>query len=331
LEQSAKRGSNIVKQVLTFARGLEGDRVLIQPRHLIKEIGSISNETFPKSIILQTDAPKDLWTVWGDPTQLHQVLLNLCVNARDAMPNGGTLTITANNTTLDAHYAKLNVDAKSGHYITISVADTGTGIQPELLEKIFEPFFTTKEPGKGTGLGLSTVYTIVKSHNGFVRTQSDVGKGATFTVYLPAQKAGRSADPTPQQAAETNGRGETILVVDDEAAVRDISKLTLESHGYTVLLASDGTEAIALYTRNKHRIAAVVLDIMMPYMDGVRTIRALRKINPDVKIIVASGHDQSNVLGERNGLTVDAFLLKPYTAERFLKTLSSVLEASSAS
>ena len=328
LEQSARRGSNIVKQVLTFARGLEGDRVLIQPRHLIREISSIVGETFPKSISVRSDAERDLWAVWGDPTQLHQVLLNLCVNARDAMPNGGTLTIGAQNVLLDAHYAKMNVDAKAGPYVVISVCDTGTGIEPRILDKIFEPFFTTKEPGKGTGLGLSTVYSIVKSHSGFVHTASEVGKGTTFTVYLPAQKGNQGPDPVPPQPVETKGNGETILVVDDEVAVRDVSKLTLESHGYNVLLAADGTEAIALYTRNRDHIAAVVLDMMMPFMDGSSAIRALRKINPDVRIIIASGHDQTGVLGERNGLTVEAFLLKPYTAEKLLKTLTQVLEGS---
>ena len=226
---------------------------------------------------------------------------------------------------LDEHYAKMNVDAKPGPYMTISVSDTGTGIKPELLEKIFEPFFTTKEPGKGTGLGLSTVYSIAKSHNGFVRTWSEVGKGTTFTLYVPAQTSSQHPETTPQPSLETPGSGETILVVDDEPAVRDISKVTLESHGYQVLLASDGTEAIALYTRNRDNIAVVVLDMMMPFMDGVRTIRALRKIKPSVKIIVASGHDQTGVLGERNGLTVEAYLLKPYTAEKMLKTLASVL------
>jgi CheY-like chemotaxis protein len=247
------------------------------------------------------------------------------------MPNGGRLSITAENISIDAHYAKMNVDAKPGPYVTIAVADSGTGIKPELLEKIFEPFFTTKEPGKGTGLGLSTVYSIVKSHSGFVHTQSEVGKGTKFTIYLPAHNGAQSTETPPKPAEEREGHGETILVVDDEAAVRDISRLTLESRGYTVLLASDGTEAIALYTRNRDRIAAVVLDMMMPFMDGVRTIRALRKINPSVRIIVASGHDQSGVLGERNGLTVEAFLLKPYTAEKMFRTLAKVLERPSSS
>jgi len=222
----------------------------------------------------------------------------------------------------------MNVDAKAGPYVVISVCDTGTGIEPRILDKIFEPFFTTKEPGKGTGLGLSTVYSIVKSHSGFVHTASEVGKGTTFTVYLPAQKGNQGPDPVPPQPVETKGNGETILVVDDEVAVRDVSKLTLESHGYNVLLAADGTEAIALYTRNRDHIAAVVLDMMMPFMDGSSAIRALRKINPDVRIIIASGHDQTGVLGERNGLTVEAFLLKPYTAEKLLKTLTQVLEGS---
>ena len=189
IEISAKRGADIVRQVLSFARGVEGERVEIQPKHLLKDLESIIHDTFPKNIRLEFSIPDETWTILGDPTQVHQILLNLCVNARDAMPNGGSLTVTVENRVLDEQYAAMNIQAKPGRYVQISVTDTGTGIPPDLVDKIFEPFFTTKELNKGTGLGLSTVMAIVKSHDGIINVYSEPGKGTTFKVYLPAMEA----------------------------------------------------------------------------------------------------------------------------------------------
>ena len=186
LESNVKRGAALIKQVLSFARGIEGKKVTLQVRHLILEVEQIVRETFPKSIQFSSDIDSNLWTVLGDATQLHQVLMNLVVNALDAMPNGGTLKTSAKNIYIDENYPKLHIDAQEGAYITIAIADTGMGIAPETLTRIFEPFFTTKSIGAGTGLGLSTVLGIVKSHGGFIQVYGEVGQGTEFQIYLPA-------------------------------------------------------------------------------------------------------------------------------------------------
>lgn len=323
LKNSAKRGANLVKQVLSFARGLEGQRAILQVRHLLLEIQQIAKGTFPKSIAIYSDISPTLWTVYADATQLHQVLMNLVVNARDAMPNGGTLSICAENLFIDENYARMNVDATVGSYSVITVSDTGTGMSPEVLEKIFEPFFTTKEVGKGTGLGLSTVMGIIKNHDGFVKVDSSVGQGSQFKVYLP------TVEGTLLQLSEDlellAGHGEWILVVDDEAPIREITKITLETHNYKVLIANDGIEAIALYAQHKHEINLVLLDMMMPEMDGLTTIRTLQKFNSQVKIIAVSGLALSDKVAAAMGSGVKTFLPKPYTTQELLKTINSAL------
>ncbi|PHJ66284.1 histidine kinase [Nostoc linckia z7] len=319
---NAKRGANLVKQVLSFTRGLEGDRTILQLKHLIIEIQQIIKETFPKSIEVFTQISPNLWTISGDATQLHQVLMNLCVNARDAMPNGGTLKISAENLFIDENFTKMHIDAKVGHHIVISVADGGIGIQAEILDRIFEPFFTTKEVGKGTGLGLSTVLGIIKSHGGFINVYSEAGKGSQFKVYLPAQDATETVEEQHQELPP--GQGELILVVDDEAAIRDVTKTSLESHNYKAITASDGIEAIALYAEHRDEISLVLTDMLMPSMDGLTTIRTLRKINPDVKIIAVSGLSSADKVDAAYDMGIKAFLPKPYTANQLLQTISTV-------
>jgi PAS domain S-box-containing protein len=322
LESNVKRGSAVVKQVLSFARGLEGERTTLQVRHLILEVKQITQQTFPKSIEFYTDVAQNLWSVSGDATQLHQVFMNLCVNANDAMPDGGTLSISAENLFIDENYARMNLDAQVGPYIVITIADTGTGIPPEILDRIFEPFFTTKELGKGTGLGLSTVIGIIKSHGGFVNVYSEMGRGTRFKVYLPAVEGSET-----QQAEElklVQGNGELILVVDDEAAIREITKTSLEKYNYKVYTASDGIEALALYVQHKDEINVVLVDMMMPSMDGATTIRTLQKINPQVKIIAVSGLLASDKLAEAAG--VKTFLSKPYSTKELLRTLQKLSE-----
>src|SRR5215813_6608134 len=292
LQASVERGAGLVKQVLSFARGIEGE----------------------------FESSEDLSLVAGDATQLHQVLMNLFVNARDAMPAGGKLTIKAENIYIDDNYARMNLEAKPGRFVLITIADTGMGIQPEVNNRIFEPFFTTKEQSKGTGLGLSTAIGIVKSHDGFINVYSEPGRGTQFKIYLPA--AGSVfPGPADTSASLKAGSGELILVVDDEIAIREIAKGTLEAYGYRALTASDGTEAVALYALHKNEIKVVLTDIMMPYMDGPATIRALQKLNPNVRIIASSGlAENSKIEG------VKGFLPKPYTAERLLNTLAEVLQ-----
>jgi PAS domain S-box-containing protein len=326
LRTNAERGADMVRQVLSFARGVEGERVALQPKHMIKEIIKILRETLPKSIEISFKIPNDLWIISADATQIHQVLMNLCVNARDAMPDGGSISITAENIFLDVNYARMHIEAKAGRFVMIRVADTGPGMSPEIQSRIFEPFFTTKEMTKGTGLGLSTALTIVKSHGGFINVYSELHKGSEFTVYLPALDKPGAAEPGAVQADLPMGSGEVILVVDDEESIREITRGTLETFGYKVLTASDGTEALALYADKKNEIAVVLTDMVMPFMDGPATIRALQRMNPAVRIIAASGLGAGQRAGEGAFEGVSVFLNKPYTAEKLLKTLAHVLK-----
>jgi len=325
LETNTKRGAALVKQVLSFARGVEGQHTTLQVRHLIAEIKQIVKQTFPKWIEFCIDVSPELWAVSGDATQLHQVLMNLCVNARDAMTDGGSLSISAENLFIDQNYARMHLEAKVGPYVAITVEDSGVGIPPEILDRIFEPFFTTKELGKGTGLGLATVIGIIKSHGGFINVSSQVSKGTQFKVFLPAVEA--TAAPRVEDIELPIGNGELILVVDDEAPIREITKISLESYNYKVILASDGIEAIALYAQHKHEIRGVLVDMMMPSMDGATTIRTLQKINPQVKIIAVSGLVTNNKLAQQVG--INTFLSKPYTARELLQALFSVLNSKS--
>ena len=327
LRTNAERGGNMVRQVLSFARGVEGERVALQPKHLIKEIVKILRETLPKSIEITYQLPDDLWIISADATQVHQVLMNLCVNARDAMPEGGSISIKAENTLVDENYARMHIEARAGRFVVISVSDTGPGMSPEIQSRIFDPFFTTKEMSKGTGLGLSTALTIVKSHGGFMNVYSEVHRGSQFALYLPALDAPGTAEAGALQTALPLGNGELILVVDDEQSIREITRGTLETFGYTVLTASDGTEALALYADRKNDISVVLTDMVMPFMDGPATIRALQRMNPKVRIIAASGLATGQHAADASLAGVSVFLNKPYTAEKLLKALAQVLKA----
>ncbi len=333
IERSAQRGADLVKQVLSFARGVEGARVELQLRHIVHELEVIVHNTFPKNVRFETKVESNLWPVLGDPTQLNQVLLNLLVNARDAMPTGGQATLSVYNTEVDAQYAVMNRGVAPGSYVVLEVGDTGVGMEPPVIERIFEPFYTTKEVGKGTGLGLSTVLGIVRSHGGFVNVYSEPGRGSTFKVYLPARPeappAAGAAPPTP--AALPAGRGETILVVDDEPTILEVTRETLQSHGYAVLTAEDGAQAIGTYAVNRTRIATVITDMMMPVMDGHALITALRRINPEVRIIAASGLAANGGLSRGAAPDVRHFLAKPYSAEAMLTLLRTVLDEPSGS
>ncbi|MEH2240980.1 PAS domain S-box protein [Nostoc sp.] len=319
VESNAKRGAALVKQVLSFARGFKGERTIIQIKYLISEIIQISKQTFPKSIEFSTVIPEDIWAITVDTTQLHQVLMNLVVNARDALPDGGNIKISAENKFIDEAYTRMNLDAKVGHYIVITVADNGIGIPPDILDRIFDPFFTTKEVNAGTGLGLSTVLGIIRSHDGFIKVSSNVGRGSKFDLFLPAVEATQlfrieEVDLLP-------GQGELILVVDDEAQIREIATIILENHNYKILAASNGIEAIALYAQYKHQINAVLMNIMMPEMDGITAIRTLQKMNKQVQIIACSGLNSMEVFAQAADANVQGILSKPYTARELLKSL----------
>jgi len=326
MQASARRGAEIVRQLLTFARGMAGKRVIFQPQHLLREVASILQETLPKSIKVEVSLAAELWRLMADPNQLHQVLINLALNARDAMAEGGTLTLAGENVWLAEADLQATPDLEAGPYVLLRVADTGTGIAPEIAGRIFEPFFTTKGLERGTGLGLSTVRGIVKSHGGFVDFSSTAGKGTEFRAYLPAQMT-----PEPAAVHEANeppprGRGETILIVDDEDAVCTVSQRTLEVFGYRTLTASDGAVALAMYREKGAQIDMVLTDVNMPSMDGMEMIRAIRKINPKVKIVVATGGVSASDAKNGAALEVQAIIKKPFETHLLLRTLRNVLE-----
>jgi len=326
LEICAKRGADLVKQVLAFTRGVDGQRRAVNLAHLARELVQVLEETLPRSITLRFHSSPDLWTVSGDSTQLHQVFLNLCVNARDAMPLGGILELSMRNIVLDEAFGWMNVDVRPGPYVVVQVKDTGTGIPPEIQERIFEPFFTTKEIGNGTGLGLSTTLSIVKSHGGFINVYSELGNGTKFKVYLPSDLTEADAsEAILKSTGLPRGDGELVLVVDDEEAIRKVVQSTLERFGYEVLLAIHGAEAVALYAQHRDRIALILTDMAMPVMDGPATIMAIRSINADAKIVASSGLTANGDVARAVGASVDYFVAKPYTAEALLNTLARAL------
>ncbi|BAU12416.1 two-component hybrid sensor and regulator [Leptolyngbya sp. NIES-3755] len=323
LSESAKRGSDLVTQILSFARGMDGQHAPLQVRHILAEVLRVIQQTFPKSIAIKRNLPTDtLWLISADATQLHQVFMNLCVNARDAMPEGGTLQLTAENVVIDENYARMNIDAHSGAYVVVTIADTGTGMAPEIIERIFEPFFTTKASGHGTGLGLSTTTAIVKSHGGFMNVYSEVNRGTRFKVYFPAIEG--TEIPLEQDLTTLKGNHELVLVVDDEASVREITKATLEAYNYRVLTASDGVEAMTQYAQHRQEISMVLLDLMMPTLDGLTTIRALQKINPSILIVAMSGLAANEAVAQATRVGIQHCLAKPFTAQELLQILHTL-------
>ncbi|HIK44761.1 MAG TPA: response regulator [Leptolyngbyaceae cyanobacterium M65_K2018_010] len=321
LETSAQRGADLVKQILAFARGVEGKRFALQVNHLLRDIRKLVQQTLPKSITIYTDVPDTLWSVCGDATQLHQVLMNLCVNARDAMPDGGTLRIIAQNLTLDGELAQRHLKAEPGPYVVVTVEDTGIGMTPEVMNRIFDPFFTTKDPGQGTGLGLSAVLGIVESHGGFIDVQSQVGQGSTFRIYLPA-----TLNPNPYVSlpdALPDGSQTMILVVDDEPAVCEVIKTTLELYNYRVLVAHDGQAAIALLAEHKDQVHTVLMDLMMPTMGGLTAIPLLKRMNPSLCIIAMSGLNSTEAVAQAERQGFQGFLPKPFTRQELLQQVQT--------
>ena len=324
VESSAQRGSEMVRQVLAFARGGDSGRIVIRVDRLVKEMGKIIVDTFPKNIECRIRVDADCNPVSAAPTQLHQILMNLCVNARDAMPDGGVLTLAAKNVHLDTAEAAKIPGAKPGSYLCIGVADTGAGISAEQIGKIFQPFFTTKTADKGTGLGLSTSLTIAKSHGGFISVESEVGCGTEFKLFLPAIIGATDAEAAPKKSVLPAGGGECIMLIDDEESMLALIRTTLENYHYRVLTAASGPEAVVRLAEKTADVSLVITDVEMPFMDGFATIKALRKIKPDLKIVIATGSKQEKAVTSR-GIQTDGFIYKPFTTEKLLTTVHEVL------
>ncbi len=325
LESNVQRGADLMKKLLMFTRGVEGQYVRVDLGRVLSEVDHIVRSTFPKNIAVQTVAPSNLWPIRGDVTQLHQILLNLCVNARDAMPEGGHLSIEAENIVFQSGYVHRDQEAQPGPYVSVRVTDTGTGIPQDIQERMFEPFFSTKGIESGTGLGLSTVAALVKAHQGVVAVHSEVGQGTTFKVFIPA--SGVTSDKTEGNAGGSiwRGHGEIVLVVDDEPPIRKILTSILEAQGYKVMVAGDGHEALTIFREHAARIRVVVTDMSMPKLDGAALVKQLKAMSADVRIVAMSGLPHG-VGDEKSGrLPVDAFLMKPYQAEEMLEVLHKLL------
>ncbi len=325
MASNASRGADIVKQVLTFARRTETEFTPLRPEQLITELQNIIEHTFPKDIELDISVEDDLPLINGNSTQLHQVLLNLCINARDALPQGGHITIDASQVLVEPSSLIARRPLKPGPYVRIYVADDGVGIPAHITDRIFEPFFTTKGVGEGTGLGLSVIHSIVESHHGIINVTSEVGKGSRFSVYLPATTATMGEERENARPA-LRGHQELILVADDEESILLLMKEILVSYDYRVLTAENGLAALDLYKEHQENIACVLTDMVMPGLDGTATIRAIREMNSTVPIIALSGlaTDEAG-LGAAIEASVQATVPKPFTADLLLKAVHAVL------
>jgi len=320
VERSANHAAEMVRHLLSFAKGNEGRRLQLQPRLLLKEMEKIVKGTFPKNIRIYVRCPKELACIVGDATQLHQVLLNLCVNARDAMPEGGTLSLEA--APADDGEAPGTEGRK---YVVLRVSDSGSGIDPNMMERIFDPFFTTKGPEKGTGLGLFTAAGIVKGHEGFIRVHSQPGQGSSFSVFLPVMAGTGDAEPTSESTAAFSGNRELILYIDDESEVRTAARAVLTRLNFTPLIAKDAMSGLLQAMQHRTDLRAVITDLHMPHMDGLAFVRALRHSLPQIPVIIASGRLDGAPTKELKRLAITALLDKPFTQGMLANALRTAL------
>ena len=325
VEQSTRRGADTVKQLLTFARGTVAHKGLVQPRHLLKEMGQLLKRTFPNNIQIYTDYPDRPWAILADPSQIHQVLMNLSVNARDAMPTGGVLFLKLRNQVLSEADVTRHPRAKPGAYVVFEVSDSGQGMPPEVVERIFEPFFTTKPPGQGTGLGLSTVIGIVEEHGGFVLVDTQVGRGTTFSAFLRAEPASHETPGEASPREDSPRHEEGILVVDDEASIVSVAHQFLTQQGFKVRTARNASEGLACFKAHRPEIQLVITDVMMPFGDGRQLIQSLRELDPHLPILVMSGMLTPSLQTEIQAQEACSFLVKPFTADALLAKLRELL------
>jgi two-component system cell cycle sensor histidine kinase/response regulator CckA len=324
IEKSAQRAAELTGQLLAFARGGKYDIKAANLNSVIAESLKIISGTFDKSIVIETDLDKSLPTVEIDIGQIQQVLINLCVNARDAMPGGGRMTIQSALAVLGEDDVHSQLDARPGWFAVLTVSDTGIGMDDHVKQRIFEPFFTTKEKGKGTGLGLSMVYGVVKNHGGFVNVYSEVGDGSAFKIYLPL--SGKPEVMERDSDEEMAGGHESILIIDDEEVIREVAGEILSSYGYRVQLAADGEEGVKIYKKQEPRSDLVILDMIMPRQGGRETLLKLKKINPAIKVLFSTGYSQNEKVNEIISLGVSGFIQKPYQVNNLLSKVREILD-----
>ena len=321
------RAVALTKQLLAFARRQALERRDINLNHAVAEIISLLGETLGKDIELRTKLGHDLWVTRADPGQVEQILLNLCLNARDAMPQGGHLFIETDNTSMDEEYCRLHTSARPGPYVRMTVSDTGTGMDAKTAERIFEPFFTTKGPSKGTGLGLATVFGIVKQHDGFIHVYSEPGEGATFRIYFPVASPAEKEEPAVPAQAAVKGGSETILVADDHEGLRDLLGESLHALGYHVLLASDGEEALQQFTDHQKEIDLVVLDVIMPKLRGPDAYNRMSALRPGLPVIFCTGYGAETPLVSAAMKNATSVMQKPYTTKHLAQQVRNALDS----
>lgn len=328
LERSAERGAGLVRQILGFAHGIGGEHKVFEIRHLLRDVAGVARETFPRNIRIDQEVERHLWPINANPTHVHQVFLNLVVNARDAMPDGGILRLAAENRVVDAATAASIEGAQPGSYLCVQVEDTGMGISPDVLAHIWEPFFTTKGPGKGTGLGLPTVRGIVQNHGGFITIDTQPGRGTRFAVYLPAAEDPVESEEAPEAKAIARGENELILIVDDEPQVRELVTSILTHHGYRVIAARDGVEAVAMFAPRCTEIRLIISDLEMPNLDGAALAAIVRRLNPATKLIAASGMTrEAPPTSHPVAKLADGILPKPFKTDSLLRCVDRLLHA----
>jgi two-component system cell cycle sensor histidine kinase/response regulator CckA len=326
IREAARRGSDLVKQVLTFSRRVETNPRPLDLNHEVKKASQLLGRTIPKMINIELTLAEDLKTIYADPVQIEQIILNLAVNAKDAMPEGGKLTLATESISLDEKYCRKCPEINPGEYVCLRISDTGHGMAPEILDHIFEPFFTTKKPGEGTGLGLSTVFGLVKMHSGHISCHSKLQTGTVFRIYFPAIEQRVPWDVEATSEMPPFGT-ETVLLIDDEEMVRNWGKELLTHAGYTVLSASNGREGLELYRQRKSEISLVILDLIMPQMGGKQCLDALLQVDPDLKAIVASGFPIDQKTKELLDEHAKGVITKPFHAKELLRLVRLVLDA----
>ncbi|MFT3828846.1 MAG: response regulator [Opitutaceae bacterium] len=324
IEHSAERGAAVIRQVLTFARGSENCEMELQPRYLVREVSRLAAEIFPAELSVRAELPANLWSIVGDPAEIHQAIVNVLLNARDAMPEGGNIAISAHNRTLATVPASVFFNPLPGDYVEICVEDDGPGVDPEVVSRAWEPFVTTKGSGQGAGLGLSRVAGVLRSHGGFGQITSKGGHGTKIGLFFPRGTAVSSTGLVEEVPAAHEGLGR-ILVVDDEDEILKLSRRILERAGYEVLVASEGREALGVFMRHRTEIGLVITDLAMPGMNGFTLIWALRRAKPDLRVLVATGQGTEANLRELEQMGVREVLLKPFTSRRLLDAITSTL------